>query len=262
MKNIFCIASISYPVICSQEFLCSSRRYHLGSPSESEGISLPEPDGLASVGDSCASDAMAIQNILKSHDKNFGFSSALDECKIQLTENLVVKLMQEMFDEIPKDRQGSAINDKTFAILVNRYAADFPLVMGCDDAGSCNDKLEKFLYKHVEEAEALFLQKQDQFPPLFTSIWEKGCDPDVIICNCIIDTLCFKKVPQALEIFSEMNDRGCLPDVTALLQRMERTGCKLDLNTYNLLLNLYMQRKLQKGSGSIWADMKRSGLDH
>ncbi|XP_042462244.1 putative pentatricopeptide repeat-containing protein At3g15200 [Zingiber officinale] len=111
---------------------------------------------------------MAIQKILKSHDKSFGFSSVLDECKIQLTENLVVlvlprnrsdwklalsffkwaatqndylhgprayneildilgrmkqvKLMQEMFDEIPKDRQGYAINDKTFAILMNRYA--------------------------------------------------------------------------------------------------------------------------------------------
>ncbi|XP_074568687.1 putative pentatricopeptide repeat-containing protein At3g15200 [Curcuma longa] len=428
-KNICCNASISYPVICSQEFLCSSRRYHLSSLSESEDISLPKPDGLASDDDSCASDAMTVQKILKSHDKSSGFSSALDECKIQLTEDLVVlvlrrnrsdwklalsffkwassqndylhgprayneildilgrmkqvKLMQETFDEIPKDRQGSAINNKTFAILMNRYAGAHKVQEAIDifykriDYGFELDLIgfQQLLmslcrYKHVEEAEALFLQKQDQFPPviktrniilngwcvlgslhdakrfwndinksgckpdlytysifiksltksgklgtavqLFTSMWEKGCDPDVTICNCIIDALCYKKkVPQALEIFSEMNDRGCLPDVstynslikhlckinrmqkvhellnemeekgcnpnartysyilktaeqpeevTALLQRMERTGCKLDSDTYNLLLNLYMQWKHQKGSGSIWADMKKSGL--
>ncbi|XP_042462026.1 putative pentatricopeptide repeat-containing protein At3g15200 [Zingiber officinale] len=428
-KNNFCNASISYPVICSQELLCSSRRYYLGSPSESESISLPNRDGLASVDDSCASDAMAIQKILKSHDKSSGLSSALDECKIQLTEDLVVlvlrrnrsdwklalsffkwastqtnylhgprayneildilgrmkqvKLMQETFDEIPKDRQGSAINNKTFAILMHRYSGahkvqeaigifykriDYGFEL--DLIGFQQLLMSLCRYKHVEEAEALFLQKQDQFPPviksrniilngwcvlgslhdttrfwndinksgckpdlytysifiksltksgklgtavqLFTSMWEKGCDPDVTICNCIIDTLCFKKkVPQALEIFSEMTDRGCLLDVstynslikhlckinrmqkvhellnemeekgcnpntrtysyilktadkpeevTALLQRMERTSCKLDSDTYNLLLNLYMQWKHQKGSGSIWAEMKRSGL--
>ena len=113
-------------------------------------------------------------------------------------------------------------------------------------------------FKHVEEAEALFLQKQNEFPPviksrniilngwcvmgslreakrfwndiisskckpdlfthsifinsltmagklgtavkLFTTMWEQGCNP-----GC--------KIPEALEIFGEMNVRGCLPDV-------------------------------------------------
>lgn len=37
---------------------------------------------------------------------------------------------------------------------------------------------------------------------LFNKMWEKGINPDVAICNCVIDQLCFKKkIPEALEIF-------------------------------------------------------------
>ena len=28
---------------------------------------------------------------------------------------------------------------------------------------------------------------------LFRGMWDKGGKPDVVICNCIIDALCFKK---------------------------------------------------------------------
>ncbi|GAB2277994.1 hypothetical protein Dimus_012694 [Dionaea muscipula] len=49
---------------------------------------------------------------------------------------------------------------------------------------------------------------------LFRAMWEKGCTPDVPICNTVIDGLCFKKrIPEALGIFGEMNDGDCQPDV-------------------------------------------------
>ncbi|CAL9044002.1 unnamed protein product [Musa banksii] len=294
-----------------------------------------------------------------------------------------IGLMRQTFDEIPRDIDPSIINDKTFAILMNRYAGTHKVEEAIeifykrreygfelDMIGFQTLLMSLCRYKHVEEAEALFLQKQDEFPPviksrniilngwcvlgslcetkrvwndiissgckpdlftygifinaltkagklgsavnLFTSMWKKGCNPDVTICNCIIDALCFKKrIPQALEIFSEMNERGCLPDVATynslikhlckirrmqkvhellddmeqkgclpntitysyilktmekpeevspLLLRMERTGCRIDADTYNLILNLYLHWNYQQGVRSVWAEMKRSGL--
>ncbi|KAF3777046.1 putative pentatricopeptide repeat-containing protein [Nymphaea thermarum] len=91
---------------------------------------------------------------------------------------------------------------------------------------------------------------------LFEAMWAKGCKPDVAICNCIIDALCFKKkVPEALNIFSEMNERGCMADVATynslikhlckirrmekafeLLDEMEENGCTPNARTYNYFL--------------------------
>ncbi|KAG5546189.1 hypothetical protein RHGRI_018388 [Rhododendron griersonianum] len=93
---------------------------------------------------------------------------------------------------------------------------------------------------------------------LFRTIWEMGCDPDVTICNCVIDGLCFKKrIPEALAIFQEMNERGCLLNVATyntlikhlrkirrmekvyeLLDEMEQKGgsCLPNASTYGFLL--------------------------
>ncbi|RCV24687.1 hypothetical protein SETIT_5G105700v2 [Setaria italica] len=43
------------------------------------------------------------------------------------------------------------------------------------------------------------------------------------------------------------NNRGYSNDVINLMQRMEQTGCKLDSDTYNLILNLYVDWKYEKG---------------
>nr|XP_010915923.1 putative pentatricopeptide repeat-containing protein At3g15200 [Elaeis guineensis] len=294
-----------------------------------------------------------------------------------------IKLMRQMFDEIAKERGMCIINEKTFSILLNRYAGAHKVQEAIDmfykrkDYGFELDMvafqtllMSLCRYKHVEEAEALFLKKQGEFPPvirsrniilngwcvlgslrdakrfwndiilskcqpdvvtfgifinsltkagklgsavnLFTSMRKKGCQPDVTICNCIIDALCFKKrIPEALEIFGEMDEPGCRPDVATynslikhlckirrmvkvyelldemeqkgclpntrtysyifkttkkpeevidLLYRMVRTGCKIDGDTYNLLLNLFVQWKYQRGIQSVWAEMERSGL--
>ncbi|PAN32284.1 hypothetical protein PAHAL_5G475300 [Panicum hallii] len=91
---------------------------------------------------------------------------------------------------------------------------------------------------------------------LFNRMWEKGINPDVAICNCIIDQLCFKKrIPEALEIFGEMNDQRCLADVATyntlikylckinrmekvyeLLDEMEAKGCPPNTRTYSYIL--------------------------
>ncbi|WOL15707.1 pentatricopeptide repeat-containing protein [Canna indica] len=425
-------ASIPYESIYLKGFSISYRRTIQSvssSDSEPKHISLSNADSPATDDKSSTRDAMAIQKILKSRDYNTELSSALNNCKVKLNEDLVVlvlrmhrfdwkfaliffdwaitqndylhgtraynemldilgrmkqiRLMRQLFDEIPKDRRSYVINDKTFAILMNRYAGAHKVQEAIEifykrtDYGFELDMIgfQTLLmslcrYKHVEEAEALFLQKQDEFPPviksrniilngwcvlgslrdakrfwnniissgrkpdlftygifinaltkagklstavkLFRSMWEKGCNPDVAICNCIIDALCFKKkIPQALEIFSEMNERGCLPDVatynslikhlckikrmqkvhellnemeekgcrpnartfcyilktmekpeevTALTQRMERIGCTIDADTYNLILNLYLHWNYQWGIRYIWDEMKRRGL--
>ncbi|PPS04756.1 hypothetical protein GOBAR_AA15909 [Gossypium barbadense] len=63
---------------------------------------------------------------------------------------------------------------------------------------------------------------------LFRGMWEKGCDPDVVICNCVIDALCFKKrIPEALEVFREMKEYGCAPNVAtynSLIKHLRKIG--------------------------------------
>ncbi|XP_062186826.1 putative pentatricopeptide repeat-containing protein At3g15200 [Phragmites australis] len=293
-----------------------------------------------------------------------------------------VRHMRELFDEIPEERRGVVVTNRIFAVLLNRYAGAHKVQEAIEvfykrkDYGFEVDLvgfqillMSLCRYKHVEEAEALFRQKKDDFPhvikswniilngwcvkgslrdaqriwneiiasklrpdlftygtfinaltkdgrtsaavKLFNNMWEKGINPDVAICNCIIDQLCFKKkIPEALEIFGEMNDRrcqadvatyntlikhlckikrmekvyelldemeakGCSPnnrtysyilkmsekpkDVIALMQRMEESSVKLDSDTYNLILNLYVSWKYEKGMQQVWDEMERSG---
>nr|XP_040250024.2 LOW QUALITY PROTEIN: putative pentatricopeptide repeat-containing protein At3g15200 [Aegilops tauschii subsp. strangulata] len=292
-----------------------------------------------------------------------------------------VRLMRQLFDKIPEQRRGLVVTNRMFAVLLNRYAGAHKVQEAIEVFYKRKDYgfevnlvgfqillMSLCRYKHVEEAEALFLQKKDEFPPvikswniilngwcvkgsladakrvwneiiasklkpdlftygtfinaltkagklstavkLFTSMWEKGINPDVAICNCIIDQLCFKKkIPEALKIFGEMNDRGCQADVATyntlikhfckirrtekvyellddmekgcspnnmtytyilkttekprdvmnLIQRMEESGCKLDSDTYNLILNLYVSMKYEKGVQQIWEEMERNG---
>ncbi|KAI3509820.1 hypothetical protein L1887_25343 [Cichorium endivia] len=114
---------------------------------------------------------------------------------------------------------------------------------------------------------------------LFQAMWEKGCTPDVTICNTIIDGLCFKKrIPQALEIFREMNERDCSPNVTTynslikhlckirrmdkvneLLTEMKEKGgeCAPNDRTYGYLLNV--AKSVEEVVG-IKEGMERSGV--
>ncbi|BBH01751.1 Tetratricopeptide repeat-like superfamily protein [Prunus dulcis] len=123
---------------------------------------------------------------------------------------------------------------------------------------------------------------------LFRAMWDQGCNPNVVTCSCMIDALCFKKrIPQALEVFQEMNvyelldemeQKGgsCLPnevtfncllkslkkpeEVPGLLERMEKSRCKMTSDTYNLLLKLYMEWDCEERLRYTWEEMERNGL--
>ncbi|KAM1169012.1 hypothetical protein PS2_030593 [Malus domestica] len=144
----------------------------------------------------------------------------------------------------------------------------------------------------------------------FRAMWDQGCNPDVVTCNCIIDALCFKKrIPCALEVYArrccpnaatynslikhlckvrcmemvyelleEMEQRkgSCLPnevtsnyflksskkpeEVPGLLERMQKNGCNLTGDTYNLLLKLYMEWDCQERVRYKWDEMEKKGL--
>ncbi|KAL5098700.1 hypothetical protein RYX36_003027 [Vicia faba] len=150
---------------------------------------------------------------------------------------------------------------------------------------------------------------------LFNGMWkDESGKPDVVICNCVIDALCFKKrVPEALQVFHDMKERGCLPnaatynslikhlckirrmekvyelvedmertggdclpnavtynyllkslkepeEVLGILERMERNGCAMSDDVYNLLLRLYMKWDDLDGLRKVWDEMERNGL--
>ena len=93
-----------------------------------------------------------------------------------------ITLMRQVFDNIPKEKGVSVISDDTFAILMNRYAGGHKVQEAIDifykrkDYGFELDLVgfQTLLvslcrFKHVEEAEALFLQKQNEFPPVIKS---------------------------------------------------------------------------------------------
>ncbi|KAM0937631.1 putative tetratricopeptide-like helical domain superfamily [Dioscorea sansibarensis] len=162
-----------------------------------------------------------------------------------------ISIMRQLFDEIPKGQAATIINEKTFAVLLNRYAA----------AHKVEDAIEIFYkrkvygfeldlvafqtllmslcrYKHVEEAESLFLQKKDEFPPVIKSrniilngwcvlgslreakrfwndIISSKCKPDLFTYGIFINSLSKAgKLGTAVKLFTAMWKKGCQPDVT------------------------------------------------
>lgn len=149
---------------------------------------------------------------------------------------------------------------------------------------------------------------------LYEAMWEMQCKPDVVICNCVIDALCFKKrVPEALAVFEGMKERGCLPnvatynslikhmckigrmekvyelldemqekkgscmpdeitfnyllkslkkpeEVAGVLERMKIIGCKMNNDTYNLLLKLHADWDSEEKVRYTWEEMEKNGL--
>jgi len=106
---------------------------------------------------------------------------------------------------------------------------------------------------------------------------ERGCLPDVATYNSLIKHLCkIRRMEKVYELLNEMDQKDCPPntitysfilkvmknpeEVSNLLWRMEKTGCKLDGDIYNLILNLYMGWKYQTGIQSVWDEMEKNGL--
>lgn len=264
--------------------------------STQESTSLTHSEIVESTDDSNVKDFLMIQNILKSHERPDDLESAINKCKLEITEDLVVqvlrrhrsdwkpalifynwaskqkdyfhgsrsfneildvlgrmkqlKLMQQVFDEVPKERTSMVINERTFAVLMNRYAASHKVESSIEvfykrkDYGfECNllsfQTLLMFLcrYKHVEEAEALFLKKKNEFPPVIKSrniilngwcvlgssreakrfwndIISSKCEPDLFTYGIFINSLTKAgKIGTAMKLFTAMRKKGCEPDV-------------------------------------------------
>ncbi|XP_008783216.2 putative pentatricopeptide repeat-containing protein At3g15200 [Phoenix dactylifera] len=178
-------------------------------------------------------------------------SRALNEMLDILGRMKQIKLMRQMFDEIPKERGTSIINEKTFSILLNRYAGAHKVQEAIDmfykrkDYGFELDMvafqtllMSLCRYKHVEEAEALFLKKQNEFPPVIRSrniilngwcvlgslrdakrfwndIISSKCQPDVVTYGIFINSLAKAgKLGSAVKLFTSMQEKGSQPDVT------------------------------------------------
>ncbi|XP_020589318.1 putative pentatricopeptide repeat-containing protein At3g15200 isoform X2 [Phalaenopsis equestris] len=236
------------------------------------------------------------QNIFKSNEDPHDIESAINKCKLTLTEDLVIQvlrrhnsdwkssffffnwasrqkgyshgwrsyneildilgrmkqleLMQQVFDEVPKERMAAVITERTFAILMNRYAAAHKVESaiqvfykrkdyGFEDQMLAFQTLLMSLcrYKHVEEAEALFLKKQDEFPPVIKSqniilngwcvlgnsreakrfwndIISSKCKPDLFTYGIFINSLTKAgRLGTAVKLFAAMRKNGYNPDV-------------------------------------------------
>ncbi|KAL5227964.1 hypothetical protein ABZP36_016229 [Zizania latifolia] len=161
-----------------------------------------------------------------------------------------IRLMRQLFDEIPEERRGSVVTNKMFAVLLNRYAGAHKVQDAIDvfyrrknygfelDLVGFQILLMSLCrYKHVEEAEALFLQKKDEFPPVIKSwniilngwcvkgsladakrVWntiiESQLKPDLFTYGTFINSLTKSgKISTAVKLFTSMWEKGINPDV-------------------------------------------------
>ncbi|KAE8796156.1 putative pentatricopeptide repeat-containing protein [Hordeum vulgare] len=93
-----------------------------------------------------------------------------------------VRLMRQLFDEIPEQRRGLVVTNRMFVVLFKRYGGAHKVQEAIETFYKINDYgfevdlvgfqillMSLCCYKHVEEDEALFLQKKDEFPPVIKS---------------------------------------------------------------------------------------------
>ncbi|XP_024968288.1 putative pentatricopeptide repeat-containing protein At3g15200 [Cynara cardunculus var. scolymus] len=124
-----------------------------------------------------------------------------------------------------------------------------------------------------------FKKRIPQALEIFKEMNEKDCRPDVATYNSLIKHLCkIRRMEKADELLKEMNKKGgdCLPnartygyllnsakkpeEVVEIVERMERNGCKMMADTYNLILRLFVGWEDEEKVKSTWVEMERSGL--
>ncbi|CAK8535064.1 unnamed protein product [Lathyrus sativus] len=114
---------------------------------------------------------------------------------------------------------------------------------------------------------------------IFHDMKERGCLPNVATYNSLIKHLCkIRRMEKVYELVEDMERTSgdCLPnavtysyllkslkapeEVLGILERMERNGCAMSDDVYNLVLRLYMKWGDLDGLRKIWEEMERNGL--
>ncbi|KAJ4950839.1 hypothetical protein NE237_027671 [Protea cynaroides] len=141
---------------------------------------------------------------------------------------------------------------------------------GCSpDVAICNCIIDGLCFK----------KRIPQALEIFGEMNERGCHRDVVTYNTLIKCLCnIRRMEKVYELLDEMEqDKGnCTPndrtfsyllkslkepkEVPCLLERMERNGCKITGDTYNLILRLFVGWNQQEEARNIWLEMERDGV--
>ncbi|KAG8472359.1 hypothetical protein CXB51_034233 [Gossypium anomalum] len=140
---------------------------------------------------------------------------------------------------------------------------------GCNpDAVICNCVIDALCFKkRIPEALEVFREMK-----------ERGCAPNVATYNSLIKHLGkIGRMEKVYEILDEMEEKeGCSPnnvtfnyllkfsekpeEVPGVLERMERNGCNMCCDTYNLILRLYMKWDHEEKVRQMWDEIGKSGL--
>ncbi|KAL6626750.1 hypothetical protein ACP70R_030476 [Stipagrostis hirtigluma subsp. patula] len=158
--------------------------------------------------------------------------------------------MRQTFDAIPEERHQVVVTNKMFSVLLNRYAGAHKVQEAIEmfykrkDYGFEVDLvgfqillMSLCRYKHVEEAEALFREKKDEFPHVIKSwniilngwcvkgslrdaqrIWNEiiasKLRPDLFTYGTFINALTKDgRISAAVKLFNSMWEKGIYPDV-------------------------------------------------
>ncbi|KAK7850236.1 putative pentatricopeptide repeat-containing protein At3g15200 [Quercus suber] len=116
---------------------------------------------------------------------------------------------------------------------------------------------------------------------IFKDMKKQGCPPNAATYNSLIKHLCkIRRMEKVYELLDEMEQKkgSCLPnavtfnyllkslknpeEVPEILERIERNGCRMTADTYNLILKLYMDWDSQERIRYTWDVMERDGLGH
>lgn len=107
----------------------------------------------------------------------------------------------------------------------------------------------------------------------------RGCLPNVTTYNSLIKHLCkIKRMETVYEYLDEMEQKNgsCLPneitfnyllkslkkpeEVPWVLEKMERNGCKMSTDTYNVILKLYVNWDCEDKVRHTWEEMEKKGM--
>ncbi|KAK0600190.1 hypothetical protein LWI29_012631 [Acer saccharum] len=141
---------------------------------------------------------------------------------------------------------------------------------GCHpDVVTCNCVIDALCFKkRIPEALEVFREMS-----------ERGRLPNVTTYNTLIKHLCkIRRMEKVYELLDEMEQKGgsCLPndrtcvfllkslrkpeEVPIVLERMERNGCKMNEDAYNLILKMYMNWGSEEGVRYTWNEMEKNGM--